>query len=102
MAKTKVLEAVVERAAALPEEAQVEVASVMAEVIDEIETRTAGVRRLNEDERKGIERGLEAMRQGRFASDEQIAAILRKTQADQPIFEVAIEWAAKVKNVVPR
>lgn len=74
------MEAVVERAAALPEEAQVEVASVMAEIIDEIETRAAGPRRLSDDERAGIERGLEAMRQGRFATDEQVAAILRKAR----------------------
>lgn len=81
MAKTKILEAVVERAATLPEEAQAELASVMAEVIDEIETRRGGPRRLSEDERAGIERGLEAMRQGRFATEERVAALLRKARS---------------------
>ena len=40
--------------------------------------------RLSEDERKGIERGLTAMREGRFASDEQVAAILRKARSSRP------------------
>lgn len=84
MAKTKILDAVVERAATLPEEAQAELASVIAEVIDEIETRRTGPRRLSEDERAGIERGLEAMRQGRFATDEQVATLLRKARTPRP------------------
>ena len=36
---------------------------------------------LSEDERKGIERGLTAMREGRFARDEKIAAILKKARS---------------------
>ncbi len=39
---------------------------------------------LSEDERKGIERGLTAMREGRFASDEQVAAILKKARSSRP------------------
>jgi predicted transcriptional regulator len=38
---------------------------------------------LSEDERRGIERGLSAMREGRFAREEQIAAILRKARSSR-------------------
>jgi hypothetical protein len=81
MSKTKTLDAVMERAAALPEAAQQELAEVVAEAIDDIEARQNGVYRLSEDERRGIERGLDAMRQGRFASDEELAAIFEKARA---------------------
>ena len=77
---TKTLEALLIRAAALPEEAQQELADVMAEAMDEIETRQADVYRLTEDERKGVERGLQAMREGKFVSDERLAAIFRKAR----------------------
>jgi hypothetical protein len=40
--------------------------------------------RLSEDERKGIERGLTAMREGRFAGDEPVAAILKKARSSRP------------------
>ena len=36
---------------------------------------------LSEDEREGVERGLVAMREGNFASEEQIAAIFRKARS---------------------
>ena len=47
----------------------------------EIEARRTGVYRLSDAEHEGIERGLEAMREGRFASDERIAAILKKARS---------------------
>jgi hypothetical protein len=53
----------------------------LVEVAREIEARRAGVYRLNEDERKGIERGLEAMRDGNFASDERMSEIFRKARS---------------------
>ena len=81
MPKINALEALLERAAALPEEAQEELADVMSEAMDEIEARQAGLYGLSEDERAGIERGLDAMREGRFASDERIAAIFRKARS---------------------
>jgi predicted transcriptional regulator len=80
MTTTKSLEALVERAASLPEEAQEELVDAMAQAIDTIEAKHAGVYRLSDDERRGIERGLAAMRAGRFASEEQIAAIFRKAR----------------------
>jgi hypothetical protein len=46
----------------------------------EIEARRTGVYRLSDAERAGIERGLEAMREGRLASDERIAAIFKKAR----------------------
>lgn len=80
MAKTKTLEALVERAAALPEQARQELAEIMAEALDEIEAGGGGLYRLHQDEREGIERGLDAMRRGRFASDEEMAAIFGKAR----------------------
>jgi hypothetical protein len=53
----------------------------LVEVAREIEARRAGVYHLNEDERKGIERGLEAMRDGNFASDERMSEIFRKARS---------------------
>ena len=60
----------IERVAALPEEAQAE----LVEWLAEIESRYAGVYHLNEDERAGIERGLRDLREGRLVSDEDMAA----------------------------
>jgi predicted transcriptional regulator len=81
MSNTKTLEALVERASALPEEAQRELVEAMTEAMNELETRHAGVYRLSEDERQGIERGLAAMREGRFAGEEKVAAIFRKARS---------------------
>jgi predicted transcriptional regulator len=36
---------------------------------------------LSDDEREGIERGLEDMRGGQFATDEEIAAIFRRARS---------------------
>ena len=51
------------------------------EAAREIEARRAGVYRLSDDERAAIERGLDDMHEGRFASEEAIAAIYRKARA---------------------
>jgi hypothetical protein len=40
--------------------------------------------RLSNDQRNGIERGLTAMREGKFASSEQVAAILGKARSSRP------------------
>ena len=53
----------------------------LVEVAREIEARRAGTYRLTDDERQGVERGLRAMREGRFASDEEMAAIVRKARS---------------------
>jgi hypothetical protein len=47
----------------------------------EIRGRRTGVYRLSDDERAGIERGLADMRAGRFATDEQIAAIFQRARS---------------------
>jgi predicted transcriptional regulator len=81
MTATKSLETLLERAASLPAEAQEELVDAVAQAIDTIEAKHAGVYRLSGDEQRGIERGLAAMRAGRFASEEEIAAIFRKARA---------------------
>ena len=80
MPKIKPLEALIQRAAALPEEAQDELADAMSEAMQELEAKQAARYRLSEGERAGIERGLEAMRDGRFARDERMAAIFRRAR----------------------
>jgi predicted transcriptional regulator len=47
----------------------------------EIQQRRTGVYRLSDGERAGIERGLADMRAGRFATDEQIAAIFQRARS---------------------
>jgi len=73
----KILRDVLQRVETWPEEAQ----EKLAEIALEIDAELGGIYRLNEDERKGVERGLKAMREGRFASDERIAAILQKARS---------------------
>ena len=53
----------------------------LAEYAREIRGRRTGVYKLSEEERAGIERGLADMRAGRFATDEQIAAIFQKARS---------------------
>jgi predicted transcriptional regulator len=55
----------------------------LAEYAREIRGRRTGVYRLSDDERAGIERGLEDMRAGRFATDEEIAAIFRRARSSR-------------------
>jgi predicted transcriptional regulator len=70
----KMVETLLERIADWPEEAQAE----LVQSIVDIETKHLGVYKLDPDERAAIERGLEEMRQGKFASDEQIAAVFNR------------------------
>lgn len=63
-----------ERLADLPEEAHAE---LMASV-DQIEAKYGGVYRLNENERKALERSREDMRQRRFATDQEVEAIFAR------------------------
>jgi hypothetical protein len=67
----KIVETLLERIADWPEEAQAE----LVQSIVDIETKHLGVYKLDPDERAAIERGLEEMRQSKFASDEQVAAV---------------------------
>ena len=80
MSNAKTLEALIHRAAALPESTQAEVIDAMAQAMNEVEAATAGVYKVNAEERAGIERGLADMRAGRFASDEEVAAIFAKAR----------------------
>jgi hypothetical protein len=68
---------IVDRVLSWPEEDQEE----FAQVAREIEARRTGVYRLSDDEREAIERGLADMRQRKFASDDDIAAIFRKARS---------------------
>jgi predicted transcriptional regulator len=70
----KMVETLLERIADWPEEAQAE----LVQSIVDIETKHLGVYKLDPDERAAIERGLEEMRQGKFASNEQVAAVFNR------------------------
>jgi predicted transcriptional regulator len=70
----KIVETLLERIADWPEEAQAE----LVQSIVDIESKHLGVYKLDPDERAAIERGLEEMRQGKFASDEQVAAVFNR------------------------
>jgi predicted transcriptional regulator len=43
--------------------------------IVEIEARHTGIYRLSDEERAAVRRGLQEMREGRLATDEQVAAV---------------------------
>ena len=70
MENTKTLEALMERAASWPEEAQAELVRFMINT----EAKHFGVYRLSDEERAAIRQGLDDARNGRFASDEQVAS----------------------------
>ena len=76
MSMTETTRKLLEQVAAWPEEDQEE----LAELAREIEARRTRVYRLSEAEKEGIERGLQAMREGRFASEERVAAIFKKAR----------------------
>jgi predicted transcriptional regulator len=71
---SKTLEILLERAAAWPEAAQAE----LVQSIIDIEERHVGVYRLSDTERAAVRRGLEEMRQGKVASDEEVAAVFNR------------------------
>jgi hypothetical protein len=70
----KALETLMERVAAWPEEAQAE----LLESVLAIEKKRFGVYRLSEEERAAVRRGLEEMRQRKFASDDEVAAVFNR------------------------
>ena len=70
----KRLETLIERVSALPEEAQDE----LLDHIAIIEAKHSGVYELSDDERTAVRRGLEEMRQGKFASDEEVEAVFSR------------------------
>jgi hypothetical protein len=80
MNRMKALESLMDRAAALPDEAQAEFVDAVADAIEHISSKHDGVYRLTDDERRGVERGLRDLREGRLASDEQVAAIFARAR----------------------
>jgi predicted transcriptional regulator len=70
----KRLEILIERVAALPEEAQDE----LLDIVGAIEARQSGVYELSDDERVAVRRGLEAAKRGEFVSDEEMAAFFKR------------------------
>ena len=74
MSETKTLEALMERAASWPDEAQADLVRFMIDT----EAKHFGVYRLSDEERAAIRKGLDDARQGRFASDEQVAELFNR------------------------
>jgi hypothetical protein len=70
----KMVETLLERVADWPEEAQAE----LVQSIVEIETKHFGVYKLSPEERTAIENGLEELRQGKLANDDDVAAVFNR------------------------
>ena len=60
-----------ERASGWSDEAQAELVEAMLE----IEAKHSGVYRLNDEERSAVRRGLEEVREGKFASEDAVKAV---------------------------
>jgi hypothetical protein len=71
MGHVNTLELLLERAADWPDEVQAELVQFMID----IETKYRGVYHLSDDERAAVERGLEEVRRGDFATDEEVAKV---------------------------
>jgi hypothetical protein len=71
------LDILLERVATWPAEAQEELLRSLAE----IEKRHLGIYRLNDQERAAVRRGLQEMREGKLASDEDVAAVFARYRA---------------------
>jgi len=71
----RVLEEVLQRAATWPEEAQRELAEIALQIDAEL---GGGVYSATAEELQGIDRGLKAAREGRFASDAEVKAVFAK------------------------
>ena len=70
----KVLETLMERLATWPKEAQAE----LLESVLAIERKHLGVYRLSEEERTAVRRGLEEMRQQKFATEDKVTAVFKR------------------------
>jgi predicted transcriptional regulator len=71
----KVLKEAMERVETWPEEAQEELAEIALEIDAALKRRAY---RATPQELAGIDRGLSAAREGRFATDEEVAAVFAK------------------------
>jgi predicted transcriptional regulator len=72
---TDALKEVLRKMESWPEEAQKELAAIAQEMDDSLR---GGVYHATKDELAGIDRGLKAAREGRFAKDEDVEAALSK------------------------
>jgi len=70
------LKNIIRRVDTWPEEAQEQA----AELLLALEQEYAEPYELSEEDRRAIDRSLEDMRQGRFASDEQVAALFSRSR----------------------
>jgi predicted transcriptional regulator len=70
----KALREILERAEAWPEEAQEEAVNFLLAIEQELGDPYV----LTDEDRAAIERGLDDMRHGRFATDEQVSAVFRR------------------------
>jgi hypothetical protein len=68
------LEILLDRVSTWPEEAQDELLRSVAD----IESKHVGVYRLSDEERNAVRRGLADMREGRLASDAEVAAVFSR------------------------
>ena len=68
------LEILLDRVSTWPEEAQEEFVRSVAD----IESKHLGVYRLSDEERDAVRRGLADMREGRLASDAEVAALFNR------------------------
>jgi hypothetical protein len=71
------LEILLERVSTWPPEAQEEFVRSMAN----IENKHLGVYRLNDEERTAVRRGLQEMREGKLASDNEVAEVFARYRA---------------------
>jgi predicted transcriptional regulator len=71
------IEILLEQVATWPEAAQEEFVQSLAD----IERRHLGTYRLNEEERAAVRQGLEDIREGRIASDDEVAAVFARYRA---------------------
>ena len=71
----KVLQDVIERAETWPDEAQAELAAIALEIDASVR---GGVYHATKEELEGIDRGLRAAREGRFATDAEVEAVFAK------------------------
>jgi predicted transcriptional regulator len=72
---TKALKEAIRRAETWPEEAQEQLAEIAFEIDAELKS---GAYRATPEELAGIDRGLKAAREGRFATDEEVEAVFAK------------------------
>jgi hypothetical protein len=68
------LDILLERVSTWPEEAQDE----FVKSVTDIESKHLGVYRLSDEERDAVRRGLADMREGRLASDAEVAAVFNR------------------------